>query len=114
MGEAGQTSQVEPHRSGAWKGNSRFRRAQSKHLFCLLLVSISENLLLTFCCSLIILAFQVLRRSKQQFEGMSLHLVEVSPFLRRKQALTLGCDPDAIQANNVDTKGITQESFLKI
>lgn len=35
---------------------------------------------------------QVLKQTPQIFGGMNIHMIEVSPYMRKKQAATLGCD----------------------
>jgi NADH dehydrogenase [ubiquinone] 1 alpha subcomplex assembly factor 7 len=39
---------------------------------------------------------RVLRKVPPMYQGMDIHLVEVSPLLRRKQATRLGCDANAL------------------
>jgi SAM-dependent MidA family methyltransferase len=42
---------------------------------------------------------QVLKKTPELFGQMTIHMVEVSPYLRQKQAATLGCDPTLLSGD---------------
>lgn len=50
---------------------------------------------------------RVLKKTPQLFGEMTIHMVEVSPYLRHKQAVTLGCDPTLLADGGADAAKAT-------
>lgn len=52
---------------------------------------------------------RVLKKTPELFGQMTIHMVEVSPYLRQKQAATLGCDPTLLSGDAAKETSSTED-----